>query len=205
MGPNVESEAALVLFVTLVGVALILLLFLFLGFRREVVKGKRCPYCGAILQFGSDVANSIQQHVNAYVHAFSEEDNPEIDFSKAAICPTSGYIFQECVVRNNRVTLDWSFLSKRLKGSFISWGALPEEEKGIFRLLHLSMEGYQTEKSSPTIQPDRVEEEYARLIPGPLYVDRNTKILMGWVRVPGTNFQVLIIRRPQFQSVEETL
>lgn len=205
MEKSVESQAIVVLLITLACLFGVLLIFLFLGIRREVKRGNTCPYCSSVLQFGIDVALSIQQHVNDFMGTFPEADNPLIDFSKAAICPTTGRIFTNCVVRGKTISLDWSFLNKRCSGVFVSWGALPEDEKGIMRLIHLSFAGYQTEKSSTIIRPDRCEKDISLLSPGPLYVDRKSKILLGWVRVPGTDFEVLIVRRPQFQSIEETL
>lgn len=200
-----ETQAFLVFGLIVGGLLAILLLFLFLGWKREVLHGTRCPYTNAVMQFGIDIAKSLQVHINAFVHEFSEEDNPEIDFSKAALSPLTGRIFSDCVAHGNKIELDWSFLQKRFPGSFLSWGALSEEEKGIFRLLHPSLEGFQTEQSSSMPKPERVEREYALLSPGPLYVDRATKIVVGWKRVPGTSFEVLIVQRPVFQSIEETL
>lgn len=205
MDTGVESQAVMVLLVTLACLLAVLFVFFLLGLRREVKRGDTCPYCSSVLQFGSDVANSIQAHVNGYMETFSEEDNPQIDFSKAAICPTTGRIFTNCVLRGKVVSLDWSFLEKRSPGTYVSWGALPEDEKGIMGLVHLTLDGYQTKQSSTNIRPEKCEKEISLLSPGPLYVDRKTKILLGWVKVPGTDFEVLLVRRPQFQSIEETL
>lgn len=205
MDGGVESQAVVVLLVTLASLLAVLVVFLLFGMRREVKRGNTCPYCSSVMQFGTDVALSIQSHVNGYMATFSSDDNPEIDFSKAAICPTTGRIFTNCLVRGKAVSLDWLFLEKRSPGTYVSWGALPEDEKGIMRLVHLTLDGYQTETSSTTIRPDRCEKEISMLSPGPLYVDRKTKILLGWIKVPGTDFEVLIMRRPQFQSIEETL
>lgn len=202
---DLESQAFLVFGLIVGGLLAILLLFLFLGWKREVIHGNRCPYTNGVMQFGVDIARSLQTHINAFVHEFPEEDNPEIDFSKAALSPMTGRIFPDCVVNGKKIVLDWSFLQKRCPGSFLSWGAFSEEEKGVLRLLHPSLEGFQTEQSSSMPRPERVEREYALLSPGPLYVERNTKIVVGWKRVPGTSFEVLIVQRPLFQSIEETL
>ena len=205
MDGGVESQALYVLITVLGCLLFILFLFLFLGRRREVKRGSACPYCGSVMQFGADIATSIQVHVNGFLENFSSEDNPQIDFSKAAICPTTGRIFTDCVFDGKIVSLDWNFITKRSPGVYVSWGALPEDEKGIVRLVHATLDGYQTETSSMNIRPDRCEKDISTLSPGPLYVDRKTKVLIGWVKVPGTDFEVLILRHPQFQSVEDTL
>lgn len=202
---ELETQAYLIFALVVGGLIAILILFLFLGWKREVVHGNRSPYSNSIMQFGMDIARSLQKQVNEFLDEFPEEDNPQIDFTKAALCPVTGRIFTNCVVRSGKIVLDWTFLEKRLKGNFISWGALPETEQVEIRLLHPTMEGFQTEQSSTLAKPERVEREYALLAPGPLYVDRNTKIVMGWKRVPGTTFEVLIVQRPLFQSLEETL
>ena len=33
--------------------------------------------------------------------------------------------------------------------------------------------------------------------PGPLYVDIETKVLLGWKVVPGTDLEVLIVQKPK--------
>jgi hypothetical protein len=104
-----------------------------------------------------------------------------------------------------QVILSWKFLNQRCTRTFVSWGALSEEEKGILKLLHGSLEEYQTEKSSMNLRPEDVEEEFFSISPGPLYVDRKEKVVMGWKKVPGTYFEVLVVQQPRFQSLEETL
>lgn len=202
---SLESQAFLVFGLIVGGLVVILLLFLFLGWKREIVHGSRCPYTQEVMQFGVDIAKSLQAHINAYIQNFASEDNPEIDFTKAALSPFVGRIFPTCVMKGSRVVLDWTFLQKRFSGKFVSWGSLSEEEKGIIRVLHSSLDGFQTEQSSSRVRPESVEREFALLSPGPLYVDRDTKIVMGWKRVPGTSFEILVVQRPLFQSLEETL
>lgn len=153
-----------------------------------------------------DVAKSIQSYVNAFI---AEEpypnDNPQIDFSEAAICNETGRIFSNCVAQNARISLDWSFLQKRCQGTYVSWGSLSEHEQAVIKLLHGALDGFQTAASSTKLRPESVEREYALLAPGPLYVDRKTKIVIGWKKVPGTYFEVLIVQRPLYESIDDTL
>ena len=157
------------------------------------------------MRLGIDVARSMTCMVDVFMQDQPQPENPKIDFAAAAYCPATGRIFPNCVGPNEQVTLTWDFLSHRHKGTYVSWGSLSEEEQGILKLLHGSLEGYQTEKSSKRFRPEDVEEEFCSLAPGPLYVDRKEKVVIGWKKVPGTHFEVLVVQRPRFQSLEETL
>jgi hypothetical protein len=157
------------------------------------------------MRLGIDVARSIAGMVHAFLEEQSQPKNPKIDFVRAAYCPVTGRIFPECVSPAEQVELSWNFINQRCEGTFVSWGSLSEEEKGIVKILHDSFEGFQTEQSSSHHRPEDIEEDLVSLSPGPLYVDRKTKVVMGWKKVPGTYFEVLIVQQPSFQSLEETL
>jgi hypothetical protein len=92
--------------------------------------------------------------------------------------------------------VDWTFLQKRYPGHWVSWGSLSKEQQEAIRDVHESLGKFQTQESSPTPAPRAVEPEYAYTKPGPLYVDLETKILLGWQVVPGTDFEVLIVQKP---------
>jgi hypothetical protein len=64
------------------------------------------------------------------------------------------------------------------------------------RNVHESLEGFQTEFSSSQPKPQNVEAKYAFAKPGPLYVDVETKVLLGWKCVPDTDFEVMIVQKP---------
>jgi hypothetical protein len=189
-------------FVSILGLFVFLLWF---GWKKEKVRGSTCPYCKEPLCLGIDAARSMTAMADVFMEDQPQPENPKIDFTTAAYCPTSGRIFPNCVGANEQVVLSWDFLSKRYHGNYISWGSLSEEERGILLLLHGSLEGYQTEKSSKRVRPEDVEEELYSLSPGPLYVDRKERVVIGWKKVPGTHFEVLVVQRPRFQSLEETL
>lgn len=178
---------------------------LWLGWKKEGRRGDVCPYSGKPMRLGMDVARSIAGFVQAFLSEQQKPDNPPIDFVRAAYCPETGRIFPECVSSNEQVVLSWNFIQKRCRGTFVSWGSLSPEEQGVVKLLHDSLEGFQTESSSKISQPERVEETYALCSPGPLYIDRSTKILLGWKKVPGTYFEVLVVQHPKYSSLEETL
>ena len=61
---------------------------------------------------------------------------------------------------------------------------------------HSAIDGFQTERSSPEPSPTKVESMYVYTKPGPLYVDINSMVLMGWKLVPDTSVEVLIVQQP---------
>lgn len=202
---DVGFQTILVVFASLVAVLVILFFLLWVGWKKEGIRGNSCPYCGRPMRLGIDVASSLSAMVQAYLEEQPQPENPKIDFVRAAYCPVTGRIFPECVTSTEQVTVSWNFIKKRCEGTFVSWGALSEEEKGILKILHGSLEGFQTEQSSSHVRPEDVEEEYSALSPGPLYIDRKSKTVMGWKKVPGTYFEVLVVQQPRFQTLEETL
>ena len=202
---NIGLQTIVLVCASLLGVLTILFFLLWVGWKKEGVRGNTCPYCKRPMRLGIDVAKSITGMVNAFLEEQPQPENPKIDFARAAFCPVSGRIFPECVSNTEQITLSWSFLKKRCEGAFVSWGSLSEEEKGILKLLHGSLEGFQIEQSSSRLRPEEVEEDLLALSPGPLYIDRKAKVVMGWKKVPGTYFEVLVVQQPHFQSLEETL
>lgn len=202
---QVGFHAIIVVFFSFFTILGILFLLLWVGWKKEGRRGDTCPYTHEPMRLGCDVAASLAAYVNAFLQEQQKPDNPDIDFGYAAYCPKTGRIFPHCVQAGEQVSLSWDFLKQRYKGAFVSWGSLSEEERGILKLLHEYIEEFQIEKSSPEFRPEKIEEEYALLSPGPLYVDKATKVLMGWKKVPGTYFEVLVVQKPKFQSIEETL
>ena len=205
---SIEQQGVRAIMLIVFSLIAIFGLFCFLlwfSWKKEKVRGSTCPYCRVPMSLGIDVARSMTNMVDVFMEDQPQPENPKIDFATAAYCPTTGRIFPNCVGQGEQVTLDWDFLSKRHKGTYVSWGALAEEEQGILKLLHGSLEGFQTEKSSTRLRPEDVEEEFSSIAPGPLYVDRKEKVVIGWKKVPGTHFESLVVQRPRFQSLEETL
>lgn len=196
---------AVVIFFLVVVIGLLSFL-LWTNWKKEGVRGDLSPYSGRPLRLGMDIARSMAEFINSYLAELPDkEDNPPIDMSKAAYCPVTGRIFSDCVSSSERIVLGWDFVSKRFPGTFVSWGSLSDHEKGEVKLLHESLEWFQTEKSSPLPRPQDIDEQYSLLSPGPLYVDRVQKVLVGWRKIPGTYFEILVVQRPKFQSIEETL
>ncbi len=167
--------------------------------------GSVSPYSKKPMTLGIDIVPSIRTYVNDFILSHSQPENNPIDFDHAAICPETGRVFPNSVVRGSFVRLDWTFLQKFYPGKYVSWGSLNELEQATIRLCHEDMVGYQTETSCPMSLPQEIDDHFAHTSPGPLYVDRARKILLGWKEVPGTEFEVLIIQLPIYDSIDETL
>lgn len=154
------------------------------------------PYTGDPLRRGSGLPYYTAEKVLRFLFDMHEYDNRLFDLNRAAICRQTGRIFPEAVTWYGAIDVDWDFLKKRHPGEYVSWGSLSEEQQFIIKDRHLSLDGFQTDFSSPTPSPRMVEKEYAYASPGPLYVDIRTGIIVGWKRVPDTDLEVLIVQKP---------
>lgn len=154
---------------------------------------------------GVDLPFSIKRQIEEFVKSLPQPENKPFDMTKAAICRETGRIIRDCVVRGEIVRLGSRFLRDRYPGNWVSWGSLSEEKRGLIKLHHREIFGYQMEHSTKNRDPEQMEQYYAVMKPGPLYVDVTTNILLGWQIVPGTNFEVLVIKNPDFESIDEIL
>ena len=154
------------------------------------------PYTGKPLRRAIDIPWDTKAKVLKYMFERTDYANQIISFEHAALCRETGRIFPKCVTWYGAIRVDWRFLNKRYPGDYISWGSLNKEHQKEIRQMHHSMDGYQTHYSSQNSSPNRIEEEYALMKPGPLYVDPATGVLLGWKCVPDTDIEVLIVQRP---------
>jgi hypothetical protein len=184
------------------GVAICIVFFLLIGvfcFNYWLMnrKDSPSPYTGQPLRRASDLSYYNMERVLRYLYEMHLYDNRILDFSKAAVCRETGRIFTDCITWFDRIEVNWNFLQKRLEGNYVSWGSLTEAQQEIIMNAHHAIEGFQTENSCPIASPRLITKEYAYLKPGPLYVDMDKKILIGWKCVPDTNLEVLIVQRPR--------
>lgn len=167
-------------------------------FNWWVSRNPTCPspYTGRPLRSGTDLHWMTTEKVLRYLYDMHEFHNRMFDLRKAAICRETGRIFPDAVNWYGSMRVDWSFISKRYPGNFVSWGSLTEVQKLHIIDMHESLEGFQVDASSPQPSPRDLEKDYAYTTPGPLYVDVSTGILMGWKSVPETELEVLIVQKP---------
>lgn len=157
------------------------------------------PYSGLPLRRASDLPLTSAEKILRYFYDMHQYDNRIFSLKKAAFCRETGRVFQNCITWYGTVKVDWNFLQKRYPGNYISWGSINDIQKEAIIEAHDSLEGFQTDYSSPNASPRAIEPEYAYSKPGPLYVDLDTKVLIGWKIVPGTDFEVLIVQLPRKQ------
>lgn len=153
------------------------------------------PYSKMPMKKASELPLDSMIKILRYLYELRDYDNRIINIKKAAICRETGRVFPDCVTWYGRIKLDWTFLYKRYPGHYVSWGSLTSDQQISFIDAHDTLEGFQTDISSPEYSPRDITPEYALTVPGPLYVDMNTKVLLGWKKVPGTSFEVLIVQK----------
>jgi len=182
---------------TLLLVFLLILISFFVAtwVRRNAVSV--CPYTGLPLRRGSELPYEGARKILQFVYDRQEYDNRIFDIKRAAICRETGRVFPNCVTWLDRIDVDWTFLKKRYPGNYVSWGSLTLEQQSAIRKLHDSLESFQTEISCPDPSPREATPKYALTKPGPLYVDIDTKTLLGWQLVPDSDFEVLIVQKPK--------
>lgn len=195
MGNYTETEAlflGIFLLLVFLGFFAILMIALFVERRRPDVS----PYSGLPLRQGGDLSFIAREKILKYLFNLKAYDNRMFDLTKAAVCRETGRVFPNAINFFSQIRVDWSFLIKRFPGHYVSWGSLSEDQKQEVLSHHGEVKGFQMEKSSPTASPRLIEPEFALLKPGPLYVDFEKKVLLGWKEVPDTEFEVLLVQKP---------
>lgn len=192
-----QGELFVFLFSAVILLSFTFLAFLFwLGWRLSQRTEAVCPYTGIPLRRMSEISYSSAERVLGYLYDLHQYDNRIFKVKKAAFSRETGRIFQDCVTLFDTIKIDWTFLNKRYPGHWISWGSLSREQREEIKALHGPLDKFQTLESSSSPSPRMIESQYVYLKPGPLYVDWESKILLGWQMVPGTEFEVLVVQKP---------
>jgi len=154
------------------------------------------PYTGLPLRRTTELSYYYAEKVTRFMLNFHQYDNRPFNLRRSAFCRDTGRLFPNCVTLLETIKVDWGFLQKRFPGTYLSWGSLNKEQQEAIRDVHDSLEGFQTETSCPEPSPRLIDPSYVMIKPGPLYVDIDTKILLGWKEVPDTDLEVLIVQKP---------
>jgi hypothetical protein len=196
--PTSIEQADIILFsLVLLGVFVaIFIAFLVSAWIRRNAEGIS-PYTGLPLRRAQDLPYESAKKILQFLYEKQDYDNRMFDLKTAAICRETGRIFPNCISWLDTIHVDWTFLTKRFPGSYVSWGSLTDAQQHRIQREHYSLEGFQTDRSSPQSAPSAIEKEYIYLKPGPLYVDINSHVLLGWQCVPNSEFEVLIVQRPK--------
>ncbi len=157
----------------------------------------KSPYSNKPLRAAEDLSTYTKEKILYFIFNLKDHDNRVFDINKAAFCRETGRLFTDAFTWYGTIDVDWSFLQKRYPGNWVSWGFLTDGQQEMIQNAHHSIEGFQTDFSSVTPSPRDVEPDYALTKPGPLYVDLDTKMLLGWKNVEDSRFEVLILQRPK--------
>jgi hypothetical protein len=192
------QERAFVILIAMIILGSLLALFALFWFtwRWSQRSHSVSPYTGVPLRRAIDIPYSSAEKALRFLYDKKQYDNRIFALNHAAFCRETGRIFQDCMSWFDIIHVDWSFLKKRYPGHYVSWGSLTREQQQELRRLHSSLDAFQTEESSPLADPRMIESDYAYTKPGPLYVDLQTHVLLGWQIVPGTEFEVLVVQKP---------
>lgn len=155
------------------------------------------PYTGTPLRYAIDLPTNSLIKIHRFLETFSGYDNRVFKLRKAAFCRDTGRIFPDAIDWFGKIRVNWTFLQRRYPGYYVSWGSLSKDQKDEIKAVHESLEHFQTEYSCPFPSPSKIDSAYAYTKPGPLYVDLQTKVLLGWLCVPDTDFEVLIVQKPK--------
>lgn len=183
--------------VVIIAIFLLMVGLLWYGYKASLRRPPNSLYGDLPLRGATELPYESIGRVYLYLMSIHQYDNRMFNINRAAVCRTTGRIFPNAVDLFGRIKLDWTFLQEHYQGDYISWGSLSEAQQNEIKRAHHSLEGFQTEFSSPDPSPRAITPEYALEHPGPLYVDLQTKVLLGWKRVPGTELEVLIVQKPR--------
>ncbi|MDP1835977.1 MAG: hypothetical protein Q8K75_08635 [Chlamydiales bacterium] len=180
-----------------IAVVLMMIGLLWYGYKASKRRPPNSIYGDLPLRRAAELPYESIGKVYLFLMSIHQYDNRMFNINRASVCRTTGRIFPNAEDIFGRTKLDWTFLQARYQGDYVSWGSLNEVQQNEIRRAHHSLEGFQTEYSSPEPSPRAITPEYALERPGPLYVDLQTKVLLGWKRVPGTELEVLIVQKPR--------
>jgi hypothetical protein len=181
----------------ILGALIFILISYFMGDRLLNRGPSLSPYTKMPLRNARDLSYENQEKLLRYLYSFHQYDNQMFNLQNAALCRETGRVFPDALDFFGTIKVDWTFLDKRYPGKYVSWGSLSDYQKETIINAHHTFEGYQTEYSSLEPAPSKVDSFYAMLSPGPLYVDLETKVLLGWKIVPNSTLEVLIVQKPK--------
>ena len=197
-----ELQVMYIGFMILGGVLALFAVFI-VSVRLNKHRAGKSPYTGKPLRRAIDLPFESKRQILRFLYEHQDYDNRVIALSQAVICRETGRVFQNCITWLDTVKLDWSFIQRRYPGHYVSWGSLNQVQQAIVQDAHHAIKGFQTERSCPKSSPKAVTPEFVFLKPGPLYVDLQTKVLIGWQQVPNTEFEVLIVQHPQKTIIQQ--
>lgn len=159
--------------------------------------GSYSPYSKRPMVLGNQLSFEAVEKVHNFLLSQPDGENLVFDLTRAAVCRETGRIFPDAVNSFDVIKLKKNFVSGVYPGKFVLWGTLSFEFQESLREKHHSLEGFQTQgfdRESDFTKEDRVR---GFVKPGPLYVDVETGVVIGWKRVLGTELEVFIVQKPK--------
>jgi hypothetical protein len=193
----VSSTQVMLFGFAIIGIFFLLFGVFWAGWRLSHRPPSLSPYSNMPLRRCTDLSYYSVERILRFLYELQDYENRIFDLRKASFCRETGRIFKDSITWYDTIDVDWNFLQKRYPGNYVSWGSLTHEQQLAVRSKHTSLEGFETEHSSPTPSPRGIEPQYALGQPGPLYVDIDTFVLLGWKIVPGTELELLFVQRPK--------
>ena len=195
-GSSIGFSALCLAIVGFLAAAGLLSLFFWLGWRWTHRGTVQSPYADGGLRRVEELTYASVAHLQTFLADLDSAQHPPFDLTQSVICSRSGRIFFSSLNAFGEPSLSWRFLKRYYRGKLVSWGSLSPREQAAVCARHSDMAGYQCALSSPRARPQDVEREYALMKPGPLYVDPERAVLLGWKCVPCTDLEVLVPRYP---------
>ncbi|SCA58719.1 Uncharacterized protein AB751O23_AL_00190 [Chlamydiales bacterium SCGC AB-751-O23] len=193
-----------IFWVIVLGISALIFLFSLTGWWIFNGRIGKSPYLGGILLNGYEISFPAIEKMHQFFLKYHNADNPIFDLNKATVCKTTGRIFPDTLGFSGAKTTAWSFINKAHSGNYVSWGSLTNTEKNKFlNLLPDSIKDFQIEQSSEESNPEKASEFHQALKPGPLYVDLEQGVLVGWKCVPETVLEVLIVQQTKNLKVNK--
>ena len=204
MGPNntdlssfqeLGTSSMAAFWVVVLIISAFILIFFLAGWWLFNAREAKSPYLGGKGIFGHELSFPAIEKVHQFLSAHHDVNNPIFDLNNACVCKTTGRIFPDTLGFAGAKSVGWSFISRMYPGAYVSWGSLsPQERDRLYSESPELFEGYQIHDSSAEEKPKKASEYHQALKPGPLYIDRDSKVLVGWKCVPETVLEVLVVQ-----------
>ncbi len=159
--------------------ALLIGIFYYLYWRTHL-RGRKSPFSGLHLAKGEEILYSSAEKISLFFSELPETENASIDMSKASFCKKTGRIFPNTINSFDQIDVSLNYLKAYYSSKLTPWFRLSEEDKDAILRAHDSLDGFQMGKG---------------IKPGPLFVDKKNKTLVGWKQVPGTEMEVLVTQK----------
>ncbi len=147
---------------------------------RTHLKGRKSPFSGQNLARGKGILYPSAEKIHLFSSQLSVPENEEIDLSKAAFCRQTNRIFPNAITVFDEINVRRDYLSKYYSSKLTPWFLLSDAFRKEIENAHSSLDGFQIGKS---------------LKPGPLFVDKKNRTLVGWKQIPETEMEILVIQK----------